>query len=571
MINKKIIPRSVNMQLRHDPARFFTAISFIPGLIVFLCFLLRVLAELRSGQWEPDLDYLMYMADQWLSGRPPWIYEFDDKLPISNIFFLPSALAGSICIYQLQTTLMIMAGGAASAYVFINQAKSIRDLPKFIIYAVGLFTGAIFCYSLAFTASSINTINSVSASLFMIASSLLFFSFSANRDRNRIRMLSLPTLISSLVFSIAVSIRPYYILASILIMAWVYLTAKTKFLLSLFQACLIWTLLILGSGLIINVLPYLASGNSQALIAGLSILSQKLIPSTLQEMVKRQFFDIISLPDLLFLAFTSSVLLLLVLFLSPKFLPHFLRFQDFKPADLSKLRANALFVGVFLTASVELVILRKHYYPHYLQLFIPFTSLSIAFLLTAIAPALKNINIVTRPKLAIYSILLLLAVLRTDFAYAVNDSLHPILDSRTAEYATFSQDPDMAERLKKGFLYPESMSLHWKMHSRRFGMPNSYSFKLISDGAWQAINMPAYFKLPTTPDSLCQKLLESGAPTIITKTDSIASCLDNDPKRTFRQLTPIDHSLIDLATKAQKSSPYRIRVYERVNGAASKT
>jgi hypothetical protein len=569
MINKNIISRSFKMQLRDDPARFFAAISFIPGLIVFLCFLLRVLAELRSGQWEMDLDYLMYMADQWLSGRPPWIYEFDDKLPISNIFFLPAALAGSIRIYQLQTALIIMTGGAAAAYVFINQAKSIRDLPKFMIYAVGLFSGAIFCYSLAFTASSINTINSVSASLFMIATALLFFS--ANRDRSRSRMLSLPSLISALVFAVAVSIRPYYILASILIMAWVYLTAKTKFLLSLFQACLIWTLLIFGSGLILNVLPYLASGNLQALIAGLSILSQKLIPSTLQEMVKRQFFDIISLPDLLFLASTSSVFLLLVLFLAPKFLPQFLRFQDFKPADLSKLRVNALFVGLFLTASVELVILRKHYYPHYLQLFVPFTSLSIAFLLAAIAPALKNINIVARPKLAIYSILLLLAVLRTDFAYAVNDSLHPILDSRTAEYATFSRDPAMAARLKKGFLYPESMSLHWKMHSRRFGMPNSYSFKLISDGDWQAINMPAYFKLPTTPDSLCQSLLESGAPTIITKTDSIASCLDNDPKRTYRQLTSIDHSLIDLATKAQKSSPYTIRVYERVNGADRKS
>lgn len=569
MINKKLTSWPVNIQPKDDPARFFTAISFTPGLIVFLCFLLRVLAELRSGQWEQDLDYLMYMADQWLTGRPPWIYEFDDKLPISNIFFLPAALAGSIRIYQLQTTLTIIAGGAAAAYVYINQARPVRDMPKFMIYAVGLFTGALFCYSLAFTASSINTINSVSASLFMIATALLFFS--ANRVRNRNRILSLPSFISSLVFALAVSIRPYYVLASIVIMAWVYLTAKTKFLLSLFQACLIWTLLILGSGLILNVLPYLASGNSQALIAGLSILSQKLIPSSLQEMVRRQFFDLISLPDLLFLAFASSILLLIVLFTSPKTLPQFLRFQDFKPEDLSKLRLNALFVGVFLTASVELIILRKHYYPHYLQLFIPFTSLALAFLLTAIAPALKKINIVTRPKLAIYSILLLLAILRTDFAYAVNDFLHPILDSRTAEYATFSRDPAIAARLNKGFLYPESMSLHWKMHSRRYGMPNSYSFKLISDGAWQAIKMPTYFKLPTTPESLCRSLKESGAPTIITKTDSIASCLDNDPKHTYRKLTSFDHSLIDLATKAQKSSPYRIQVYARVNGADSKT
>ena len=111
-------------QCNHDLRRFDSLLWLSPGILVFSCFLLKVLAELKSGSWEPDLDYLMYTARQWLLGKPPWIFEFDDKLPLSYVFFLPAALAKSIRVYQLQVALVLMAGGIAVSYTLASRMRS---------------------------------------------------------------------------------------------------------------------------------------------------------------------------------------------------------------------------------------------------------------------------------------------------------------------------------------------------------------------------------------------------------------------------------------------------------------
>jgi hypothetical protein len=79
--------------------------------------------------------------------------------------------------------------------------------------------------------------------------------------------------------------------------------------------------------------------------------------------------------------------------------------------------------------------------------------------------------------------------------------------------------------------------------------------------------MPKYFNIPTTPASLCDRLLTKGPETIITKTDSISECLDRDPDHTYKLLPQVDHSLINLAVKVQKSSPYSLRIYSRVSAS----
>lgn len=105
------IARQTLQRLRQQPLLW-------PALLVLFVFGLRVLSELRSGQWESDADYLMYMADQWLRGNTPWIREFDDKPPFTYVLFLPAALGRSIRIYQLQSSLIVLAGSASTASVF---------------------------------------------------------------------------------------------------------------------------------------------------------------------------------------------------------------------------------------------------------------------------------------------------------------------------------------------------------------------------------------------------------------------------------------------------------------------
>ncbi|MEB3319086.1 MAG: hypothetical protein VKO39_13230 [Cyanobacteriota bacterium] len=539
---------------------------FAPALILFLCFLLRVLAELRSGLWEPDLDYLMVVADQWLAGRPPWIFDFDDKLPLTYVFFLPAALAGSIRVFQLEATLIIMAGAACVASIIRDRIRSTRILPDQLVLAISLFGFSLFCYCIAFCASSINATNGLAASFFAAGAALLFFIV----QRHRILSLhALPALmLAALLVAVAVSLRPYFFLPSLALIVWVYLASEKRFSYTLIPVGVVWSASLAGSGFLLNYLPYLVSGHSRAFFSGLEILSQKLIPSVLQEVVKRQFYDVLSLPDIIFFCLTSCFLLALIVFFPSKRLPLFLRPSDRLAKVNATIRCDAFFWGLFFNILLELLILKKHYYPHYLQFFVPFAAISFCWLVAIVAATVQPLARVMKLRLLMIAIIIFLALLRTDFAFAARDLLFPVLDTRTAEYVTFKSDPTVAARLRKGFLYPESMSAHWRLHSPRFGFPNTFSMQLIDEGAWRYLKMPAYFNLPTTPEALCERLRESGPATIITKTESFARCLENDPNKNYKLLPSVDHSLIRVAIDALKIPPYTVRMYERLTAPA---
>jgi hypothetical protein len=104
--------------------------------------------------------------------------------------------------------------------------------------------------------------------------------------------------------------------------------------------------------------------------------------------------------------------------------------------------------------------------------------------------------------LAVIACVLLLVLLRVDITSSAQSVVYPLLDERTAEFVTLQADEGLKQRLKRGFLYPKSMSLHWKLDSSRFGLPNSYNFKLISESALAGIRTPEYFNIPTAPASL---------------------------------------------------------------------
>lgn len=95
--------------------------------------------------------------------------------------------------------------------------------------------------------------------------------------------------------------------------------------------------------------------------------------------------------------------------------------------------------------------------------------------------------------------------------------------------------------------------------------------------------MPKYFNIPTTPASLCDRLLSKGPETIITKSDSISECLERDPDHTYKLFPKVDDSLMNLAVKIQRSesggllpeaqaraacaSPDSLRIYSRVSAS----
>jgi len=536
-------------------------LGYLPGLLVFLCFLLRVLAELRSGLWEPDLDYLMYVADQWLSGSPPWINEFDDKLPFTYLFFLLPALVGSIRIFQVESMLLILAGSASIAYLAISRIAVHGPFRPVLIGQIGWFSFSLFSYGLAFCGSSINAINGLSASLFSMAAAILLFAFAPPRSNNTRTTLAL--MLAALIAAASVSLRPYYLLAAQVLIVWVFLASKKLELIRLLKAIVAWNLLLFIAGMLLNAFPYLLTGNLEAFLAGISLLSQNLIPAYLPEVLKRQFYSFLALPDLVFLAFGSGFVLLFLGFVLKSLAPSLQCFH-LKYYANRYLLVDVFFWSFLFGSLMQILILKKHFYPHYWQLFVPFGVLSLAWFLASLCSAFDQLSRPLRLTSVMCSLLLLLALLRTDFVFSARDFFFPVLDSRTAEFVVFSQNSLLQNRLSRGFLYPESMSLHWKFHSSRFGFPNTYSFQLINEGAWESLKMPGYFNLPITPKALCDRLRIKGPSIIITKTPWISECLDDDPAKTYILVEQVDHSLLRLAARNQSLPSYKLSLYERL-------
>jgi hypothetical protein len=153
------------------------------------------------------------------------------------------------------------------------------------------------------------------------------------------------------------------------IVIWVHLATATRTsVCALLKAFGCWVIMISAWCGVFIILPYCVSENLDELMAELQILSQRLIPNYLAEMLLRQLNDVINLPDLTVVAFTSPIFLPALIFSSFgewSFLP---RPRDVQFWRSKSFLADILLFGILFVISIEIMIFKKHCYPHCLQL-----------------------------------------------------------------------------------------------------------------------------------------------------------------------------------------------------------
>jgi hypothetical protein len=133
-------------------------------------------------------------------------------------------------------------------------------------------------------------------------------------------------------------------------------------------------------------------------------------------------------------------------------------------------------------------------------------------------------------------LVILLSLMRVELFSSFWEAMAPSLDPRLAEYAVLNSSGLATELSREGFLYPESMYLHWKLRGQRHGFPNPYNSLLINQGVWEdKIITPAYFRsmLPTTKKAYCEMLISKGPAYIISRDLDVVSCLEGDLLRTY--------------------------------------
>ncbi|MEB3159215.1 MAG: hypothetical protein VKK03_07120, partial [Synechococcus sp.] len=342
----------------------------------------------------------------------------------------------------------------------------------------------------------------MAASFFMLAAAILFWPDPLLRIRPA---LATKMVLAALAMAACISLRPYFGLAAILLLLWYVLVSGPWRPMRLLLLLLAWIGLLSAVGFLLNGLMFIVSGDLETFKAGLQILSQRLIRSDLQDRTSRQIMDTIGVSNLVFLSFGSCLLAPLGFVLTRNTRPHH---EKSNPLNRHGLALDIAFASVLLPLSIEFLILKKHYYPHYMQFFAPFGALSIGIVLLLCRDHLPQLSKRLIGSLSLLATVAAIGLMRIEIFSSIKSLSQPLLDRRSAEYATLTSDSKAMRELRKGFLYPESMSLHWKLVMSRQGFPNTYNSQLSAGGAWKDVTIPAIYRdrIATTADTFCTNL-----------------------------------------------------------------
>jgi hypothetical protein len=533
----------VKTVFRNNP---FRNVALFTAFLLLLVFTLTCLAELRSIDWDWDIDHRMYFGTRLLHGELIWTREYDDKLPTMQFLFLLPALARSVRAWQLMSIGLIISA-ASGLYLWLNHVLQ-RDweLKALQTKLIGFLTASLYLYLIAVLPGSISHHNSAAASIFTLGliaavpvqpSSL---GLPTSREPGRARFW-----LAALLMAAAISLRPYYLLPALLaapwktlrVHLWVGRPLRSKILArTMLWQCGSWAAAIALVGLVLNALPYVLSGNFDAFRNGLIMLSQETVPFQLGSMITIQLQSILGARFLAFFAFSLPPVLCLGVLIQ---ISHRRRTSPL-PLHWSRTQVtDILLVCLLMPASLEWTILEKHYFPHYQQLFSPLIALAFAFFLASLAISLRLNPILLTPQqstvFGILCTLILLATFRIGLTAPLPALFHPPLESRLASYVLLRPEGKQ-NILGKSFLAPSSMFLHWKLDQSRHGFPHAALTGFIEGGFWKEATIPPSlgFPFPTNASAYCEQLINQGPQQVIDSSGSPSiRCLQTDAKATY--------------------------------------
>lgn len=521
-----------------------TLLLTILGLLIV--FALISLAELRSTTWDWDIDHRMYFGSRLLHGELIWTREYDDKLPLMQFLFAIPALARSVRVWQLMSLAMLLSA-AYGIFLWLDSGlKRVWKLTDGQSTRIALVTACLYPYLIAVLPGSISHHNSATASIFTLG---MIASLPAlNSSHSKVALWSPWSMrywIAALLMASAISLRPYYLLPGLLAAPW----QTARELVQIDRPLQAWTAakaMVLRStqwagtialiGLLLNALPYVLSSNISAFQNGLMLLSQDTLPFQLGSMLKIQASNIFESRFVVFFAFALPPLLSIGILTQI-----FQRRHIFTiPLHWSRVQAvDILFACLLMPLSLEWIILTKHYFPHYQQLFVPLVTLAFAMFLASLTKSLSTEPISISPHqskvLSAFITLLILTAFGTGLTTPLSNLIHPPLERRIASVAKLSPKGEDGP-LGESFLFPSSMYIHWKFDQSRHSFPHAALTRFIDGGFWKDAKIPASlgFPFPTNTTEYCDQLKNHGPQNVIDSADSPSiQCLQKDMKTTY--------------------------------------
>ena len=487
------------------------------SILIIFSACLCVFYQFLTDDYSNDIHQFMYQGSRLLEGELIFTKEFDDKTPIIQFLFLIPAYFKSTKIWIFISTFII----SISSYVSYKSISKILDinykLNKNNNKSISKFASLLFLFLCVFSPEGINHVNASASSFFLLAISSIISSFE-NSEKNKFRSV----LKSTFFLGLCISIRPYFLLASIILPIWPALKKYNKNIRKIIKYCFIFNLLILFFIFAFNISPYIITGNLNGLFSALLIHRYDYLHIGILKTFILQIKNIGYFPEIGIIGFIIFFGVIYFFIFLIKSIKNKNSFKSFLTNNLDQITFL-----IILPFSVEILILKRHFWDHYSVFFSPFAIFTVAFIFANI----YSLNFKNFKEVSLKRFFILFALI---FPFYLIYPLHSIILDINYEFKNLyvyrnminnevNQVRDLVNQYRSvygneiSFLAPESNFLHWRLNESRHGFPIGSIYQSLANNRK---------KINQTPE----KLIRKDIPFIFAKQKNLCKeILDNSP------------------------------------------
>lgn len=484
------------------------------GVIYAVCLFLLILVILVSylhSYYNWDVDHEIYFGQQLFRGDLIWTKEFHDKLPFIQIIYGFSSIFGGIQAWRTISWLIVIFTSIVFRFALPKLIKNLGFTFEFkkrisIIFAL--------CYPIWIfnLPDDVSHSNAITVSLFTSATLILIVIVESGKNSNDF-FIQLLKFFSISLYSAAISIRPYYLIPTLIYLFYFSLKGSYSNIFNSIGNTLNrffkYLILMFILGCTLNIFPYLISGQFNFFVNGLKMNvfvdwnTTSGFNSFVASMTQR---NSVVFWICFFATVTSSIMLVAQI----KKIPELLFFH------------YLAVIGLFFN------IVFVHWWPHYLTLFCGFFLLisfsNLNFLLNHIGGdyPLKKIKYSKYQfiVLTVAFVLMCINTLAKSGTILYREINHQEQPERFEELNAFNRYLEGGEFEYHSFLAPENMYIHWKLNEPRHGFPSAAVTYAIVRDLWVTKETLNSYGFMNSANQYCSKVEDSDIDFILLKDTS---------------------------------------------------
>ena len=489
-------------------------------------------------KYDWDIDQFIYFGSRLASGELAFVREFDDKsVAIHALFLIPFWLRSIRAWYIISVAI-----SSITAYFLYKTILSHKESRKEQAAIAAMY----FAFLITSTRGGINHINGIAACMTLACISGI--ALSATQNRHPIENKLLPIYI--LLGAWSISIRPYYILTVLAAITWPGArelvsgnesTNKFQFIgtggpkKNAITVALRRVTLLVAFIVTINILPYTLTGEGKALVDAFIINRISITPENQAGII-----------DIFFMASTKAPLIVLPLIVSNAYIiAYILKGVREKRLNIKRLlgqNIDIIYSGSIMPILLGLMISTRHFHNHYLALFIPFSTITLYFLLAKRREKIATASTCNPRKSESGWRTTGKITLALGLTYhciypivKINEQFAPWSKMRTQGRENILGEIKELRQVKgrsKSFIVTRDNHFHWRLNQSRLGIPHASLLSKIATGyqnidhaTRKASQLKTVFKYPSK-NQLCIAILEAKPEIYVVPKSSLEdSCL----------------------------------------------